>query len=280
MIYSVRSDRPLEPGAIDVLRLVDGVMAKHRRHYFLIGATARDILLTHVVGLKTERATRDLDIGIAVKDWDEFDEIRTTLIDEAAFVPDAKISHRLHKGEYPLDIIPFGGVETPERTIAWPPDLATVMNVAGYEEAFDAAVAVQIERGLVIRVVSLPGLAILKLFAWADRGSSDSRDAVDLALLLRRYADAGNEDRLYGDEMDVMESVDYRADLAGARLLGKDARRLATLSTRTKMIDLLRDPRTRDRLGIAMSRAESQLDDGSSHAEDFLTQFQKGLDTE
>ena len=163
MMYSVHSDRPFEPGAIDVLRVVDSVMAKHQRQYIVVGATARDILLTHVFGLKTERATRDLDIGIAVKDWASSAKIRTTLIDEAAFVPDAKIPHRLHKDDYPLDIIPFGGVETSERTIVWPPDLATVMNVAGYEEAFDAAVTVQIEPGLAIRVVSLPGLAILKL---------------------------------------------------------------------------------------------------------------------
>ena len=215
-----------------------------------------------------------------MKDWAELGEIRTTLIDEAAFVPDAKIPHRLHKDDYPLDIIPFGGVETSERTIAWPPDLATVMNVAGYEEAFDAAVTVQIEPGLAIRVVSLPGLAILKLFAWADRGSSDSRDAVDLALLLRTYADAGNDDRLYGDEIDLLESVEYKVHLAGARLLGRDARRLATPSTRTKMMDLLGDPKKRDRLAIDMFRGGSRLDDERSQAEDLLTQFQEGLEAE
>ena len=52
MTYSVRSDRPFEPGAIDVLRVVDSVMAKHQRQYIVVGATARDILLTHVFGLK------------------------------------------------------------------------------------------------------------------------------------------------------------------------------------------------------------------------------------
>jgi predicted nucleotidyltransferase len=49
------------------------------------------------------------------------------------------------------------------------------MNVAGYREAFEAAPQVEIDAGLVVRVVSLPGLAILKLFAWADRGAGDYR---------------------------------------------------------------------------------------------------------
>jgi predicted nucleotidyltransferase len=47
------------------------------------------------------------------------------------------------------------------------------MNVAGYREALAAAPAVEIQPGFVVRVVSLPGLAILKLFAWADRGTED-----------------------------------------------------------------------------------------------------------
>jgi predicted nucleotidyltransferase len=38
------------------------------------------------------------------------------------------------------------------------------MNVAGYREAFHAAPSVEIDPGFVVRVVSLPGLAILKLF--------------------------------------------------------------------------------------------------------------------
>ena len=97
------------------------------------------------------------------------------------------------------------------------------MNVAGYREAFEAAPLVEIDRSFVVRVVSLPGLAILKLFAWADRGAGDSRDAIDLAMLLRQYGAAGNQDRLYGAEIGVMEAVSYDLDLAGARLLGRDA---------------------------------------------------------
>ena len=149
------------------MRTVDAVMKALDLPYFIVGAMARDILLTHVFGLAPGLATRDLDIGIAMKDWDEFDAVVAKLVDDSEFVRDTKIVHRLYKGEYPLDIIPFRGVESPEPTIAWPSDLGTVMNVAGYREYFEAAETVQIETGFVVRVVSLPGLAVLKLLAWA-----------------------------------------------------------------------------------------------------------------
>jgi predicted nucleotidyltransferase len=88
---------------------------------------------------------------------------------------DDAIPKRRGRRGYPIDLVPFGGVEDPAATIAWPPDRSIVMNVAGYREAFEAAPQVEIDAGLVVRVVSLPGLAILKLFAWADRGAGDYR---------------------------------------------------------------------------------------------------------
>jgi predicted nucleotidyltransferase len=105
------------------MRTVDAVMKALNLPYFIVGATARDILLTHVFGLATGLATRDLDIGIAVRDWDEFEEVIAKLVEVADFVRDTRIVHRLHKDEYPLDIVPFKGVESPEHTIAWPSEL-------------------------------------------------------------------------------------------------------------------------------------------------------------
>jgi predicted nucleotidyltransferase len=47
-----------------------------------------------------------------------------------------------------------------------------------------------------LRVASLPGLAILKLVAWADRGAANAKDAHDLYQLMTNYAAAGNSGRL------------------------------------------------------------------------------------
>jgi predicted nucleotidyltransferase len=151
------------------------------------------------------------------------------------------------------------------------------MNVAGYREALVAAERVELRTGLVVRVASLPSLAILKLLAWNDRGLEDSRDARDFALLLRSYGEAGNEDRLYGDEISLLEAVGYNIDLAGARLLGKDAARIVAAPTRAQVVALLNDPARRERLTKDVARGLRQAEDRHSEAEAVIAEFRHGL---
>jgi predicted nucleotidyltransferase len=150
------------------------------------------------------------------------------------------------------------------------------MNVAGYREAFEAAPLVEIDPGFVVRVVSLPGLAILKLFAWADRGADDPRDAIDLAMLLRQYSQAGNEDRLYGAEISILEALGYDLDLAGARLLGRDAARTSAPETRTRLLALFDENRT-EQLARAMARDLGTVRDPVAAAKTLIGQLVAGL---
>ena len=151
------------------------------------------------------------------------------------------------------------------------------MNVAGYSETFAFAVLVEVEPGFALRVASLAGLAILKLVAWADRGARDSRDAIDLATLLRQYGTAGNEDRLYGAEIGVLEAVGYDFDLAGARLLGMDAGRIAAPSTHRQILALLDDPARVDRLVLHVAQGMHAAQDALADAGQLLAQFRGGF---
>lgn len=45
-------------------------------------------------------------------------------------------------------------------------------------------------------------------------------------MFLRHYADAGNQDRLFGDEGEALTAYAFDLDQAGAWLLGKDARQV------------------------------------------------------
>ena len=96
------------------------------------------------------------------------------------------------------------------------------MNVAGFEEAWASAVSLEIERSLTVRVAALPGLTLLKLLAWVDRGRVTNKDATDLYRLFTAYADAGNLDRIYDCELDLLEAAGFDLELAGAELLGHD----------------------------------------------------------
>jgi predicted nucleotidyltransferase len=95
---------------------------------------------------------------------------------------------------------------------------------------------------------------------------------------MRRYAEAGNEDRLYGEEIDVLEAVAYDPDLASPRLLGKDAGRIVTPATREQIVALLGNDSVVQRLLKDMARALRGVEDAISDAETLLAQFKSGLE--
>ncbi|WP_165497790.1 nucleotidyl transferase AbiEii/AbiGii toxin family protein [Pseudoduganella albidiflava] len=270
------------PETLEILRAVQQITRSHDIDHFVIGATARDILMQHVFGIATGRATRDVDFAIAIRDWQQFGMIRTKLIATGQFHEASPIAHRLyfepgkHGEAYPLDLVPFGAVEHKPHEIAWPPDMHVVMNVAGYGEALQTALTVDVG-GFDIRVVSLPGLAALKLLAWADRHDEHTKDALDLRFLMGNYHRAGNFDRLYDEAMDVMEKTGYDISLAGAALLGLDTRRMLAPATLTAMLAILHAPKLRDRLLTHMSAA---MLDHDQLADELLQQFTDGLMTE
>jgi predicted nucleotidyltransferase len=282
-MFRVPPERSLDPVTLEVLRQVDHIAQELVVDYFVVGAIARDILLTGVFGLETGRATGDVAVGIVVEGWTQFDAIKAGLVRTGVFGLDEWRTQRLYhrpdpKGaSFPLDLIPFGGVERRPHEIAWPPDGSVVMNVTGYSEAISSAVPVEVVPGFIVRVVSLPGLAILKLLAWADRGAGDSRDASDLATLLRRYAAAGNEDRIYGAEIRVLENTNYDFDLAGARLLGRDAWQIAHPATRRLVLAMLNDPARLERLALDVARELRATEDSVARAGELLAEFKSGF---
>lgn len=282
-MLSVKSDRPVDPLTIAASRAIDRAARELDLPYFLAGAMARDIVLTHVHGIETGLATVDVDFGVAVAGWEEFNRIKSMLLETGPFNAAEKFEHRIYyrpagatKG-YPIDIIPFRGVEAPPRTIAWPPERKIIMNVIGYEEVLETAVPVEIENSFTVPIASLPGLTLLKLFAWHDRHPETPKDARDIAFLFRNYQAAGNQDRLYGDELALMETVGYDIDLAGPRLLGKDVRQVASPATLKAATALLQDAAMMDRLLTHMAPAFKAADDSIAAAERLLEQFKIGL---
>lgn len=129
--------------------------------------------------------------------------------------------------------------------------------------------------GEIVKVSSLPGLAILKLLAWTERGLGDPGDAQDFYVLLKEYAKAGNLNRLYeGEELAMLAEAEFDPDLAGARLIGRDCQQLASRQTLDELRAILEDPVRRDRLILHMdsSRTRPGID-----AAAYLDHFEKGL---
>ncbi len=248
--------------------------------YFLAGATARDLILENVFGRPPGRLTRDLDFGFALSDWKQFETLKKTLIATGRFEPDRAIQRvlYLHSANIKIgvDLIPFGGIQDGSN-ISWPPPNDFVMNVAGFREALESALHVQVDTDLVIPVASLPGLIILKLFAWVDR-KHEKRDAPDILKILADYADAGNEDRLYTDQLPLLEAAGFDVTIAGAQLLGKDARHIANEETVASITKLLADPNLKQELLNQLVQADPRSDESSAnHCELLLDNFQRGF---
>ena len=194
----------------------------------LVGATARDVLLSYAHGIALQRATHDVDLAFTVADWSEFETLRGRLIASDLFASRRNHPHRLrHRSNLPIDLIPFGGIERLDGTIVWPPGDAEVMGVLGYTEAYASAIEVRLPDRQRLNVVALPVLAILKLLAWNDRHlTAPRKDAADLLVILNYYLDAGQAVRLSEDAAHLLDddAFDYR--FAGAWLAGHDARKI------------------------------------------------------
>lgn len=279
-----KPDRPVNPLTLTVIGEIHRAANKLGIPVFVVGAVARIILLENIHGLNAGRATTDVDFAFALDNWEQFDALKKLLLKNTRFRASEQLAHRLYfrapgfEHAYKVDLIPFGKVETSPNTIAWPPDMAIMMNVAGFSDAFAATVRVEVSPGLEATVASLPGIATLKLFAWADRRQENTKDAIDVVTLLRSYHLAGNDHRIY-EEVNVqavLEAVDYDPELTGAWLLGHDVATMASKSTVTALEALLTGG-TKDRLIEDMSRTMRGRADAMDYASRLLEQFTQGF---
>ena len=199
-----------------------------------------------------------MDFAVAISTWEAFDRLKTELIATGEFVA-SENAHRLTFGEdiggYPLDLVPFDGVER-DGEIAWPPSGEFVMNVTGYTDAYSSALDVEIERGFHVKIVSLPAMAVLKILAWNDRPERD-KHASDVLLILRNYYQAGQFDRLYAGALDLLETYEYDLELSGAALLARDIRRDVAEQTRTQLIDVFANEKNVERFSSQMMKSNS-----------------------
>lgn len=131
----IKHDR-IDPIILSAIKAVNAIARAQGIPYVLAGATARELILRNVFGRPPGRRTLDVDFAVAVHDWAQFEGMKNALVQSGLFQPDPKHLQRVrHPGAAEtviVDLIPFGDIETAERTIAWPPKGDTIMHVAGF----------------------------------------------------------------------------------------------------------------------------------------------------
>ncbi len=226
---------------VDLVAALHHVASEQNVPFFLVGAYARDLILTFAHGIKSHRATVDIDFGVQVSSWAEYEDLRRGLLALGEFQETRQMQCLRFRDTLPVDLVPFGEIAQPEDVIAWPPDQAVRMDVTGFEDAFACCHLVRIrdDPAIDIFVASLVGLAILKLSAWSDRETGRDRDAIDLFLILRNYLDAGNAERLWDQHPDLASEDDFDYERVGARLLGRDISAVASAATVSDLVRVL-----------------------------------------
>lgn len=69
-----------DPAMAEVIESLERGFMKYNIDFYLVGAMARDIWIKGVHDLKVKRATRDIDLGIMVKDEKTFEKLKEYLI--------------------------------------------------------------------------------------------------------------------------------------------------------------------------------------------------------
>lgn len=282
----LKLELPLEPGVLRVIAAVQAGAREQGLEPLLVGAAARDLLLVHVHGQRVRRATKDVDFAVALGSWDAFEQLKARLVLEHGFTDEPSQVQRLvftPQGEgagTTIDLVPFGEpLQVNRRALLWPPEMDVYMTVSGFEEALSSAQLVELEEGLQVKVASLAGLTILKLFAWGDRRLRDNKDAVDLQTLLRSYGAAGNFDRMTDPDQAFDRYLELGGDeeKTGAWLLGVDCGRLASAETADGLRSLWGDENLREKLIDAMAFDERGIKGARERAAELLALYLEGF---
>lgn len=234
------SDRT-DPDSISVLGNITEVARELGIPFFVLGAFARDVIFEHIHDIPTARATKDIDIGVEVARWEDFDRLTNTLVARGHLMATQQ-PHRFESSSSstPVDIVPYGAISDDTMYISWPPNHERVMSMLGFEEAYRSAITVRLskEPSLEVLVPSMAALTLLKIISWDDAYPRRSRDAEDLFFMLQNCGKAKFME-IYESHEQLLEQEGYDPDLAAIRLLGQEIAQLGCMGTQQALQNIL-----------------------------------------
>lgn len=230
MNYNISSESFNNPLLTELLEKLTNYFKSIDSDFFIIGATARDIILSNIHNQQPGRKTEDLDIAIAIPDWNKFDEISTGIESIEGFHKSNKQKQRFwFRKIFMLDVVPFGEIAKSDNNIYWPPEETHAMSVIGFSEIARHVIEIEVDNRFAIHVATLPGIFLLKMAAWRDRKLETKKDADDIAFIIANYLDI-NIQRAVDENYDLYEVDDFSTYVAGATLLARDAKEILVSS--------------------------------------------------
>jgi len=278
----LKLSQEIDADLLQVLVKVSEVADEHKIEVFVVGAAARDIILQEGYGLEPRRATVDIDFGIQVEDWVKFSELKSALIATRMFVECRSPQRLMFNNKLPVDIVPFGQISKPDDSILWPPEQDFKMSTMGFKEAYDNALTVELKSNpeFHMKLASLCGLTIMKIISWDEKYPERTKDAFDLEYIMRKYIDAGNEERIFDEEMDLDDEEDIDYEYKSSRLLGRDVATISEPKTKEAVLTILeKQTGIQDRYKLVedMIRSNIGFEDSFEETLGLLEAFKKGF---
>jgi len=231
------------PVILEMLATVGEVLRALDIDFFIVGALARDIRLSADPQLAAKRATRDVDIAIMVGSQQEFEQVKEAMVKTGRFAADDAIAIKLiYKQRIEVDLLPFGGIEDDLGLVRIDHPKPFLLDVPGFQEVLSTVSEYMIE-SVAIRVCSLEGIVLLKLFANADNPSR-TKDITDIEHIILVYFEL-EIDKIFVDFADVPEMYSTTApnylSLVSARVIGRVMARLLAVrpSLRQRLLNIL-----------------------------------------
>lgn len=227
------SKKDLENDALyDTLKALSYCVSSLGLKLYVVGATARDLMMKLLDEYPSKRKTRDLDVAIALSDWSQFENL-SQILQKNYFRKDPAnqkfyYEGKKHDNDYEVDVVPFGDIAGEDETLLWPPEYEKEMSVKCFTEVMNRSMPITIDKLFNINIATLAGQFLIKLDAWNDRHTAeyDSKDADDMFLILSRYHDA------YIKEPNITppDAVDYNnhdnETIWGAQWLASDIKNI------------------------------------------------------
>jgi len=192
--------------------------------FYLIGAQSRDVWTNHL--RLDKRTTRDIDYCVYMRDYAAWQQLTAYLVKEEAFTRDNKEPYRFYLGET-MDLIPFGEIEQNGEVVLENP--ITELSVFGCREVTEEAVVIE----GTFKVVTLPGLCIMKLVAFNEKPDRRAKDMDDFLFILENYGEIAGEQLFNGANEDLIEN-DFELPIAAARMLGRHIAPIVNKNTALK----------------------------------------------
>lgn len=250
-IYPISSERLQPAGLGPAMAALQRGFAHFGIDFYIVGAVARDIWLTQIYDEPDRRTTKDLDLAVFIHDTAEYESLQAWLVEQEGFILAQSSAFcllypsALGPGNVAVDLMPFGAIADEAGDVYFSGRGMERISTVGFTEVLAEAATVTVPTGEQWRVVTLPGIVVLKLVAWQDRPER-GKDAVDVWNLLAIYFDLVTND-VYATHLDLLTEEETPDTsnltlLVGARVLGRQVRQLlAGRPVQARLLALLAD---------------------------------------